>query len=119
CIFSFCRCQGLQHEVLTLKQQLEDVRGKSSAHERTNSDTQDKIGMMLSSLREENDKTRAALTEKTGGLNDVASRLREDLRNTENRKSTVELELRHVSSELSESHRRVSVLEASVEVANR
>ena len=62
---------------------------------------------------------RSSLEDKNVALNETIQRLRDDLRNAENRKSAVEQELRQAQNQLNDLQRRLSVAEATLEVAHK
>ncbi len=63
--------------------------------------------------------TRSSLEERNASLNESSVRLREDLRSAEERKATLERELRQLQTEHADVSKRCSIAEASLEVANR
>ena len=60
---------------------------------------------------------RATLEEKNNTLQDTISRLKEDVRNADNRRNNLEQDLRRLNQEYNEMVRKLSVAEATLEVA--
>ncbi|XP_023931710.1 ankyrin repeat domain-containing protein 26 isoform X2 [Lingula anatina] len=110
------RVTGLQHEMQTLRQQFDDARSKDSIKERAALDTQDKFSFMLSSLRNDHDKSRGALEEKNSSLNETVSRLREEVRASDSRRILLEQEMRHLQQEMTETSKKLTTTEANLEV---
>ena len=63
--------------------------------------------------------TRSAIEDKNTMLTENVARLKDDLRSADSRRTALEQEARQLQSEVSDAHRRLSVAEASLEVANR
>ncbi|WAR26819.1 ANR26-like protein, partial [Mya arenaria] len=72
------RLTGLQHENLTLKQQVDTAQVMAS--DRAGHDIQDKLNTMIASLKADHEKMRASLEEKNQNLQDTISRLRDEAR---------------------------------------
>ena len=62
---------------------------------------------------------RASLDEKNNSLQDTITRLREEVRNTENRRVNLEQDLRRQNQDQTDLIRKLSVAEASLEVAQK
>ncbi|KAL3853519.1 hypothetical protein ACJMK2_017054, partial [Sinanodonta woodiana] len=103
-----------QHENLSLKQQLDTAQ--QALADRSGFDLQEKINTMMVSIKSSHEK---AMDEKTFSLNETISRLREDLRNSENRRSTLEQDLWKLNQENHDMIRKLSLAEASLEMASK
>lgn len=62
---------------------------------------------------------RAALEEKNSTLQDTITRLREEVRNSENRRSNLEQDIRRLHQEQNDIIRKLSIAEASLDVASK
>ncbi|XP_052779650.1 ankyrin repeat domain-containing protein 26-like isoform X20 [Mya arenaria] len=111
------RLTGLQHENLTLKQQVDTAQVMAS--DRAGHDIQDKLNTMIASLKADHEKMRASLEEKNQNLQDTISRLRDEVRNSENRRSNLEQDIRRLNQEQNDFIRKHSMAEASLDVANK
>ncbi|XP_064604354.1 trichohyalin-like isoform X2 [Liolophura sinensis] len=111
------RVNSLQHENLTLKQQLETTQHTLS--DRTGMDINDKFNAMLSSIKTDHDKSRSDLEEKNSSMSELVVRLREELRNSDNKKMSLEQELRHLNQDHNDTLKRLSSTEASLEVTQK
>ncbi|KAK3608359.1 hypothetical protein CHS0354_030820 [Potamilus streckersoni] len=103
-----------QHESLSLKQQLDTAQ--QALADRSGFDLQEKINAMMVSIKTSHEKT---MDEKTLNMNETISRLREDLRNSENRRSTLEQDIWKLNQENHDMIRKLSLAEASLEMASK
>lgn len=62
---------------------------------------------------------RASLEDKNNNLQDNITRLREEVRNSENRRSNLEQDIRRLNQEQNELIRKLSIAEASLDVASK
>lgn len=62
---------------------------------------------------------RASLEEKNTNLQDKITRLREEVRNSENRRSNLEQDIRRLNQEQNDIIRKLSIAEASLDVATK
>ena len=62
---------------------------------------------------------RATLEEKNSTLQDTITRLREEVRNSENRRSNLEQDIRRLHQEQNDIIRKLSIAEASLDVASK
>ncbi|XP_060576526.1 ankyrin repeat domain-containing protein 26-like isoform X30 [Ruditapes philippinarum] len=109
------RLSSIQHENLSLKQQVDTAQ--HLANDRAGFDLQDKLNTMITTLKADHDKVRASLEEKNTNLQDTITRLREEVRNSENRRSNLEQDIRRLNQEQNDIIRKLSIAEASLDVA--
>ncbi|XP_046330977.2 ankyrin repeat domain-containing protein 26-like isoform X3 [Haliotis rufescens] len=105
------------HECLNLKQQLENVKQATLQDASTNA--QEKLSSMIMSIKLENEKSRAALEGENASLTETITRLQEDINNSENKRSTLENDMRHLNQEQNNFVKKLSHAEASLELVQK
>ncbi|XP_033746672.1 ankyrin repeat domain-containing protein 26-like isoform X15 [Pecten maximus] len=108
---------GLQHDNLSLKQQLETAQ--QALADRAADTGQERFTTILASLKTEQDKSRLALEERNSSLTETTSRLREEVRNSEARRTQLEQELNRMNRDYNDLIRKLSVAEASLDMAQK
>ncbi|OWF41538.1 Ankyrin repeat domain-containing protein 26 [Mizuhopecten yessoensis] len=106
---------GLQHDNLSLKQQLET--SQQVLADRAADNGQERFTAILATLKAEQDKSRLSVEERNSSLTETSSRLREEVRNSDARRSQLEQELNRMNRDYNDLIRKLSVAEASLEMA--
>ncbi|XP_064633514.1 ankyrin repeat domain-containing protein 26-like isoform X4 [Lineus longissimus] len=108
-----------QHECLSMKQELDTYRNSSSLKDRAAMDSQDKFAELLGTIRTDYDKTRITLEEKNNHLVEQVERYKEELRNAEMKRTSLEQELRQLQHQHNEMVKRLAVAEVGLENAKQ
>ncbi|XP_025107732.1 ankyrin repeat domain-containing protein 26-like isoform X2 [Pomacea canaliculata] len=103
-----------QHEVLSLKQQLESQHAAGLAA--SSSDSNEKLNTIISSLRSDNDRAKGMLEERNNSLLEQVSQLKEEARNADNRCITLEAECRRLQADLAEVSCKLSLSEGQLQM---
>ncbi|XP_070192077.1 ankyrin repeat domain-containing protein 26-like isoform X3 [Littorina saxatilis] len=106
-----------QHEVMLLKQQLETLR--VSSLNAASADSHEHLSTVINSLRSDSERTKALLEERNNSLMEQVQRLKEESRNGENRRNTLDADLRRLHTQHAELAHKLSFAEAQLQVMQK
>ncbi|XP_074646987.1 uncharacterized protein LOC141902922 isoform X2 [Tubulanus polymorphus] len=109
----------LQHENIALKQSLDAMQSDSSLKERSAIEVQERFAELLNQIRADYDKTRFALEEKNTKLLESLEKQRDDQRNSDMKRSHLELEMKNLQQEYNNTLQKLSKAEAAVELSSK
>ncbi|KAM9808073.1 ankyrin repeat domain-containing protein 26 [Neosynchiropus ocellatus] len=113
------RLAQAQSESMLMRQQLEEAQNKGVAKERAVTDAQERFSDILSKLRSDSEEKVQLVEERNKELATKAADLREQVYKLEEEKNARVTELRELQQELTDSLKKLSMSEASLEVNSR
>ncbi|KAM8861330.1 ankyrin repeat domain-containing protein 26 isoform 7-T8 [Synchiropus picturatus] len=113
------RLAQAQSEGMLMRQQLEEAQNKGVAKERAVTDAQERFSDILSKLRSDSEEKVQLVEERNKELASKAADLREQVYKLEEEKNARVTELRELQQELTDSLKKLSMSEASLEVNSR
>ncbi|KAK6177565.1 hypothetical protein SNE40_015641 [Patella caerulea] len=90
---------------------------KQTASKENSTSSNEQMNTIVNNMRIENGKVKSALEDKNMALSESVTRLREELRNSDNRRSTIEQDLRKLTQDHTELIKKLSSTEANLTVA--
>nr|KAG5711398.1 hypothetical protein BaRGS_025825 [Batillaria attramentaria] len=106
-----------QHEVLSLKQQVENLR--TAGLNSSSADSHEQLTAIMASLHADSDRSKAILEERSNNLMEQVQHLKEEARNADNRRNTLEADLRRLQTEHTEVRHKLSLAEAQLQMMQK
>ncbi|XP_076469124.1 uncharacterized protein LOC143299673 isoform X3 [Babylonia areolata] len=106
-----------QMEVTSLKQQVDNLH--TATLNASSTDPHEHLSAVINTLRSDSDRTKAMLEERNSSLMEQVQHLKEELRNADNRHSSVDAELRRLQAQHAELTHKLSFAEAQLQMLQK